>query len=165
MFLLQFLLEVCDQFGNHYLTYIMLPIFLVAVGDDANLSSFPSSTQSRIKGMLLSVLNTLTVVLLIICYLNAGLQPKTVVAEKLAVMCVLPLLLSGILGWPGKREELSQYLQKMLVQSIAKEGSLSSNCTTELLNAVRFLWLVSWLWRYFDFPYLLVSYFPFITKL
>lgn len=113
----KFLLEVCDQFGNHYLTYIMLPIFLVAVGDDANLSSFPSSTQSRIK----------------------GLQPKTVVAEKLAVMCVLPLLLSGILGWPGKREELSQYLQKMLVQSIAKEGSLSSNCTTELLNAVRFL--------------------------
>ncbi|KAJ0962667.1 hypothetical protein J5N97_027789 [Dioscorea zingiberensis] len=113
----KFLLDVPNCFGNHYLTHIMLPVFLVAVGDDADLSFFPSSTQSRIK----------------------GLQPKTVLTEKLAVMCVLPLLLSGILGSPAKREQLSEYLRKMLVQSTVKEGSVSSNFTTELLNAIRFL--------------------------
>lgn len=47
---MQFLLAVSEQFGDSYLTHIMLPVFLVAVGDNADLTFFPSSVQSRIKG-------------------------------------------------------------------------------------------------------------------
>lgn len=47
---MQFLLAVSEQFGDSYLTHIMLPVFLVAVGDDADLTFFPSRVQSRIKG-------------------------------------------------------------------------------------------------------------------
>lgn len=47
---MQFLLALSEQFGDSYLTHIMLPVFLVAVGDNADLTFFPSSIQSRIKG-------------------------------------------------------------------------------------------------------------------
>lgn len=47
---MQFLLAVSDSFGDSYATHIMLPIFLIAVGDDGDLTFFPSSIQSRIKG-------------------------------------------------------------------------------------------------------------------
>jgi hypothetical protein len=47
---MQFLLALSEQFGDSYLTHIMLPVFLVAVGDNGDLTFFPSSIQSRIKG-------------------------------------------------------------------------------------------------------------------
>lgn len=50
MLLMQFLLSVSELFGDEYLTHIMLPVFLVAVGDDGDLSLFPAAMQSRIKG-------------------------------------------------------------------------------------------------------------------
>ncbi|PIA33417.1 hypothetical protein AQUCO_04100089v1 [Aquilegia coerulea] len=112
----KFLLAVSELFGDHYLTHIMWPVFLVTVGDDANLIYFPSSIQSRIK----------------------GLGPKTSVDEKLAIMCVLPLLLAGILGASSRKEQLAEYLRKLLVQSTVKEG-WSANRTAEIIDAVRFL--------------------------
>lgn len=50
MFRMQFLLEVPGYFGEAYLTHIMLPVFLVAVGDNDDLTYFPLSVQSRIRG-------------------------------------------------------------------------------------------------------------------
>lgn len=115
----KYLLDVSDWFGEHYLVHIMLPVFLVAVGDSdsADLNFFPSAIQSRIK----------------------GLRPKTAVAERLAIMCVLPLLLSGILGAPASHEQLSEYLRKLLVQNTMSEGSWSMYRTSELIDVVRFL--------------------------
>lgn len=48
--LLQLLLAVSECFGDSYLTHIMLPVFLVAVGDAGDLTYIPSSIQPRIKG-------------------------------------------------------------------------------------------------------------------
>lgn len=52
MLSLQFLLDVTKHFGVQYLEHIMLPVFLVAVGDcdSADLTFFPPSSYSRIKG-------------------------------------------------------------------------------------------------------------------
>lgn len=47
---MQFLLAVAAQFGDFYLTCMMLPVFLVALGDIADLKYFPFSVQSKIKG-------------------------------------------------------------------------------------------------------------------
>lgn len=47
---MQFLLAVSEQFGDSYLTCIMLPVFLIAVGDDADLKFFPSAIHPRIRG-------------------------------------------------------------------------------------------------------------------
>ncbi|GER48064.1 HEAT repeat-containing protein [Striga asiatica] len=41
----KFLLAVAERFGEPYLTHIMLPVFLVAVGDDADLKYFPFKAQ------------------------------------------------------------------------------------------------------------------------
>ncbi|KAL0343378.1 UNVERIFIED_CONTAM: RAB11-binding protein RELCH [Sesamum angustifolium] len=46
----KFLLAVAEQFGEPYLTDIMLPVFLVAVGDDADLKFFPFKAQSELRG-------------------------------------------------------------------------------------------------------------------
>lgn len=56
MMILQFLLAVSEQFGDAYLTHIMLPVFMVAVGDNADLTFFPSTFHSRIKGTALLIL-------------------------------------------------------------------------------------------------------------
>ncbi|KAJ4707051.1 hypothetical protein OWV82_020625 [Melia azedarach] len=112
----KFLLAVSEQFGDAYLTHIMLPVFMVAVGDNADLTFFPSTFHSRIK----------------------GLQPRTAVAERLATMCVLPLLLAGVLGAPSKHEQLADYLRKLLVEGTVKENH-SVKCNVEIVNAVRFL--------------------------
>ena len=48
---MQFLLAVSERFGEDYLTHIMLPVFLVAVGDNADFTFFPSTIQSRIRGI------------------------------------------------------------------------------------------------------------------
>ncbi|KAM0960523.1 hypothetical protein ACFX2I_025454 [Malus domestica] len=86
----KFLLAVSELYGDSYLTHTMLPVFLLAVGEEAELTFFPSATHSGIK----------------------GLRPRTTVAKRLATMCVLPLLLAGVLGGPSKHEQLVEYLRK-----------------------------------------------------
>lgn len=48
----QFLLEVVEHFGEAYLTHIMLPVFLVAVGDNADLKFFPPKAKLKLRGNL-----------------------------------------------------------------------------------------------------------------
>lgn len=110
----KFLLEVPGYFGEAYLTHIMLPVFLVAVGDNDDLTYFPLSVQSRIR----------------------DLRPDNVVSAKLATMGVLPLLLAGVLGSPCKHEHLSKYLKFLLFQNIGEEIQPAKS---ELVNSVRFL--------------------------
>ncbi|CAH2072626.1 unnamed protein product [Thlaspi arvense] len=113
----KFLLAVSERFGSSYLTHIELPVFLVAVGDDeADLQFLPSAILPRIK----------------------GLKPRTAVANRLATLCILPLLLAGVLGAASKREELTNFLRQLLVESKTKENQ-SSKCNNEVLDAVRFL--------------------------
>lgn len=54
-------------------------------------------------------------------------------------MCVLPLLLAGVLGAPSNHEQLVEYLRKLLVERVADQ---STKCNAEIVDAVRFLWLV-----------------------
>ncbi|KAL9324628.1 hypothetical protein ACSQ67_009485 [Phaseolus vulgaris] len=110
----KFLLSVSQRFGDSYVTCIMLPVFLTAVGDDADLTFFPTPIQSKIK----------------------GLRPRSTVAEKLSTFCVLPLLLAGILS--GKRNQLEDYLKKLLVEDNMKENQPTKH-TSEIINAVRFI--------------------------
>ncbi|KAJ6707467.1 RAB11-BINDING PROTEIN RELCH [Salix viminalis] len=112
----KFLLAVSEYFGDSYLVHIMLPLFLVSVGDNADLSFFPSVNHPRIK----------------------GLRPRTAVAERIATMCVLPLLLAGVLGAPSQHEQLANYLRGLLVDGTLKE-SQSTKHTAEIIDAVRFL--------------------------
>ncbi|KAM1061000.1 hypothetical protein PS2_025301 [Malus domestica] len=95
----KFLLAVSELYGDSYLTHIMLPVFLLAVGEEVELTFFPSATHSGIK----------------------GLTPRTAVAKRLATMCVLPLLLAGVLGGPSKHEQLAEYLRKLLVEGCNAE--------------------------------------------
>nr|KJB10465.1 hypothetical protein B456_001G202700 [Gossypium raimondii] len=112
----KFLLAVSECFGDSYLIRIMLPVFLIAIGDDADLTFFPPNIHSRIK----------------------GLRPRTAVAERLAILGVLPLLLAGVLGSPGKRQQLADYLRKLLLEGATKE-SRSTTHNMDIVNAVRFL--------------------------
>lgn len=73
--------------------------------------------------------------------LVAGLRPKTALDEKLATMCVLPLLLAGVLGIPSKHDHLTSYLRKLLVEGTLKENQ-STKHNLEAIDAVRFLWFV-----------------------
>lgn len=63
-------------------------------------------------------------------------------AERLAIMCVLPLLLSGILGACTSNEQLSEYLRKLLVQNTISDDSWSGYRVAEVIDAIRFLWSV-----------------------
>uniref|UniRef100_A0A2P2L9T0 LisH domain and HEAT repeat-containing protein KIAA1468 homolog n=2 Tax=Rhizophora mucronata TaxID=61149 RepID=A0A2P2L9T0_RHIMU len=112
----KFLLAVSELFGNSYLVHIMLPVFLVAVGDNADLTFFPSAIYPRIK----------------------GLRPKASVAGRLSTICVLPLLLAGVLGAPTKNGQLTDYLRKLLVDDSQKENQ-SMKHNAETIDAVRFL--------------------------
>ncbi|KAK4765830.1 hypothetical protein SAY87_007472 [Trapa incisa] len=111
----KFLLAASEQFGEAYLTHIMLPIFMVAVGDDADLTYLSSSSHSKIK----------------------GLRPRTAVAERLAIMCVLPTMLAGVLGAPSKREQLTEYLRRLLVKGAITENQAKHEA--EIFYAIRFL--------------------------
>lgn len=63
--------------------------------------------------------------------------------ERLANMCVLPLLLAGVLGSPSmETQELSVYLRELILQSNLKSGSWASTKNTELIDSVRFLWYI-----------------------
>ncbi|MCO5584303.1 hypothetical protein L7F22_038227 [Adiantum nelumboides] len=108
---------IITHFGQHYLSNIMLPIFLTAVGDSANLSHFPANIISRIK----------------------ALRPRTELDERLAALCVLPLLLAGVLGAPSMQEHLPLYLRSLVLQQSAKHGALTPARTPELIDAIRFL--------------------------
>ncbi|XP_039054483.1 RAB11-binding protein RELCH-like [Hibiscus syriacus] len=112
----RFLLAVSEHFGESYSTHIMVPIFMVAVGDAADLTFFPPYIHSRIE----------------------GLKPRTAVAERLSTLGILPLLLAGVLGSPCKREQLAEYLRKLLVEGAAKENQ-STTHNNDIVNAVRFL--------------------------
>ncbi|KAE8726719.1 KIAA1468-like protein [Hibiscus syriacus] len=112
----KFLLAVSECFGDSYLTHIMLPVFLVAIGDEGDLMFFPPNVHSRIK----------------------GLRPRTAVAERLAIIGILPLLLAGVLGSPLKRQQLPDYLRKLLLEGATKE-SRSATHNMDIVNAVRFL--------------------------
>ncbi|KAI3451788.1 hypothetical protein Pfo_008453 [Paulownia fortunei] len=110
----RFLLAVPEHFGEPYLTHIMLPVFLVAVGDDADLKFFPFKAQSKLR----------------------GLRPQSAMVQRLATMCVLPLLLAGILGHPSKHDYLIEYLRNLLIQS---SGQDSQSAKHEIINSVRFI--------------------------
>ncbi|XP_045794517.1 RAB11-binding protein RELCH homolog isoform X3 [Trifolium pratense] len=112
----KFLLSVSECFGESYVTCIMLPVFLTAVGDDADFTFFPTSIHSRIK----------------------GLRPRSAVADRLSAMCVLPLLLAGVLSAPGKHEQLAGYLRKLLLEDNSMENR-STKHTPEIINAIRFI--------------------------
>lgn len=47
---MQILLAVSELFGDSYLMHIMLPVFLIAVGGDGDLTFFPTGIQSQIRG-------------------------------------------------------------------------------------------------------------------
>ncbi|KAL9158443.1 hypothetical protein ABFS82_08G069300 [Erythranthe guttata] len=110
----KFLLAVADLFGEAYLTHIMLPVFSVAVGENADFKFFPFKAQSKIR----------------------GLRPQSIVAQRLATMCVLPLLLAGILGHPSKRENLMEYLRNLLIQNAGQD---SQSAKHEIIGCVRFI--------------------------
>ena len=74
------------------------------------------------------------------CCSITGLRPRTAVAEELATMCVLPLLLAGVLGAPIKHGQLAEYLRKLLVEGSMKESQPTKH--SEIVDAVRFLWFV-----------------------
>ncbi|RHN49671.1 putative transcription factor interactor and regulator LisH family [Medicago truncatula] len=112
----KFLLSVSERFGDTYVKCIMLPVFLTAVGDDADLSFFPKAIHLRIK----------------------GLRPRSSIAERLSASCVLPLLLAGVLGGPRKRKELIDYSRKLLLEDNSKENP-STKHTPEIVNAIRFI--------------------------
>lgn len=111
------LLAMAKNFGDNYLSGIMLPVFLTVVGDNVGTLLMPSSFESRIR----------------------GLKPKTAVSERLAVMCVLPLLLTGILGSHSRQAQLAEYLRSLILRSTLKHGAWTPSHTPELIDAVRFL--------------------------
>ncbi|KAI3500154.1 hypothetical protein L1887_35971 [Cichorium endivia] len=113
-----FLLAVSKRFGDDYLTHIILPLFLVAVGDNADLSCFPSTSQPKIK----------------------ALRPIISVDSRIATLCVLPVLLAGVLGFPNKHELLTEYLRNLLIQS-ADKTTRSAIHSADVYNSVRFLCL------------------------
>lgn len=120
------------------MTCIMLPVFLIAVGDDADLTFFPTAIHSRIKGNIFS-----PVICLHNCFISdlslVGLRPRSAMANRLSTMCVLPLLLAGVLSAPGKHEQLAGYLRKLLLEDNSMEIR-STKHTPEIINAIRFIW-------------------------
>ncbi|CAH1429007.1 unnamed protein product [Lactuca virosa] len=113
-----FLLAVSTRFGEDYLTHIILPLFLVAVGDNADLSSFRSTSQPKIKAR----------------------RPIIAMDARIATLCVLPVLLAGVLGFPNKHELLTEYLRNLLIQS-ADKTTQSAIHSADVYNSVRFLCL------------------------
>lgn len=61
-------------------------------------------------------------------------------AEKLATICVLPILLAGVLAAPSKHGQLAEYLRKLLVEGSTEESRPTRR--NEIVNAIRFLWFV-----------------------
>ncbi|XP_047336522.1 RAB11-binding protein RELCH homolog [Impatiens glandulifera] len=115
--LVKILLAVSEHFGDDYMAWFMIPVFSVAVGNDDDLTFFPSKIQPKIK----------------------GLRPKLSVAKKLATLCVLPLFLAGVLGYPNQREQLTEYLRTLLVQASSEQDGQYTKHLDGIFNSVRFL--------------------------
>ncbi|PHU20305.1 hypothetical protein BC332_11456 [Capsicum chinense] len=64
---------------------------------------------------------------------------KTAVAERLAAIYVLPLLLASALGSPRKHELLIEYLRNLLIQTSGQE---SQTVKHEIFYSVRVLWFM-----------------------
>ncbi|GLJ30945.1 hypothetical protein SUGI_0616900, partial [Cryptomeria japonica] len=111
------LLALSELFGEYYVNNIMLPLFLTALGDNVGTLHVPSSCESRIR----------------------DLKPKTTVAERLSVICVLPLLLTGVLGVSSREAQLADYLRSLILRNTLKHGAWTSSTSPELIDAVRFL--------------------------
>lgn len=60
---------------------------------------------------------------------------------RIATLCVLPVLLAGVLGFPNKHELLTEYLRNLLIQS-ADKTTQSAIHSADVYNSVRFLWCV-----------------------
>ncbi|CAL0317316.1 unnamed protein product [Lupinus luteus] len=112
----KFLLSVSQKFGDSYITCIMLPVFLTALGNHAHFTFFPTAIHSRIK----------------------GLGPKSAIDERLSTLCVLPLLLAGVLGAPQQGKLLTEYIRMLLLEGYVKDNP-SLNHTSHIINAVRFI--------------------------
>ena len=70
-----------------------------------------------------------------------GFKPRTPMEERLARMCVLPLLLAGVLGAPNmETEELAVYLRELILQSSLNFGAWTPSKNPELIDSIRFLW-------------------------
>lgn len=110
----KFLLEVSGYYGEAYLTHVMLPVFLVAVGDEGDLTYFSQATLPRLS----------------------GLRPKTSLSRRLASLGVLPLLLAGVLGSSCKQDHLMKYLKSLLFHGSEDETPTRK---MEIVNSVRFL--------------------------
>jgi len=95
----------------------MLPVFLTVVGDNVGTMLVPFNFEARMR-----------------C-----LKPRTTVAERMAVMCVLPLILAGILGFHGRQAQLAEYLRSLILRNTLKHGAWTSSHTSELIDAVHFL--------------------------
>ncbi|KAG0631806.1 hypothetical protein M758_1G280600 [Ceratodon purpureus] len=107
-----------ECFGSSYVKIVMLPIFLSASGDEVEYSQMSKQLADRIKGF----------------------KPRTLVEEQLAVICILPLLLVGVLGAPGmEKGQLATYLRDLILKSTMKIGAWTSSRTPELIDSVRFL--------------------------
>lgn len=66
-----------------------------------------------------------------------GLMPQTAMAQRLATVCVLPLLLAGVLGHPSKQDHLTEYLRNLLIKSCGQDGQPAKQ---DIANSVRFIW-------------------------
>lgn len=112
------LLKINDCFGVNYLRLVMLPIFRAANGDDFDDAHMSFRFSNRVKGF----------------------KPRTPLEERLATMCVLPLLLAGVLGAPGMEpEDLAVYLRDLILRSSLTFGAWTPTKTSELIDSVRFL--------------------------
>lgn len=110
--------RICECFGSSYVKIVMLRIFLLAAGDYVECSQFSKQLADHIK----------------------ELKPRTVVEEQLAIMCVLPLLLVGVLGAPEMENgQLALYLRELILKSTMKIGAWNSIRTPEYISSVRFL--------------------------
>lgn len=90
-------MEVSKRLGD-----IMFPVFLVAVGDDADLSFFFSSTtKSKVEGKKFHRCSPNRFFLSL-----SALRPETAENERIASSGVLPVLLAGVLGSSSKLEVL-----------------------------------------------------------
>eukprot|EP00897_Mesotaenium_endlicherianum_P010297 jgi/Mesen1/9296/ME000060S08737 len=73
-------------------------------------------------------------------HLPPGLRPDTATGERLARMCVLPILLAGVLGAPGAREgALGEFLRDLVYSTCVRLGAWSYRDTPDLVDAFRLL--------------------------
>ncbi|KAJ7523832.1 hypothetical protein O6H91_18G064200 [Diphasiastrum complanatum] len=118
MRLCKLLLIMGELFGSCFLNTFLVPVFYNAVGDDANLSYFQPELAEHFTRF----------------------KPTTTTGERLAYMCVMPLLLAGVLGAnDAHKGALAQYLKDLVLETTIRFGSWTPSHSPELLEAIRFL--------------------------